>query len=108
MTPELRDLMSRNLDWRWHRERAAKSPVKSKFNPGRVVIIVIEVVFFLEWRDFRLCLPEVLMGRGKGTPNREEKSHNIQLIPVNPVKSKEKADEGFTLQIVLESYKGTK
>lgn len=43
--------------------------------------------------------------------NREEKSavrkHNIQLIPVNPVKSKEKADKGFTLQIVLESYKGT-
>lgn len=31
----------------------------------------------------------------------------MQLIPVNPVKSKEKADEGFTLQIVLESYKGT-
>lgn len=43
--------------------------------------------------------------------NGEEKSavrkHNIQLIPVNPVKSKEKADDGFTLQIVLESHKGT-
>lgn len=36
------------------------------------------------------------------------RKHNIQLIPVNSVKSKEKADEGFTLQIVLESYKGTK
>lgn len=36
------------------------------------------------------------------------RKHNIQLIPVNSVKSKEKADEGFTLQIVLESYKGIK
>lgn len=35
------------------------------------------------------------------------RKHYSQLIPVNPVKSKEKADEGFTLQIVLESYKGT-
>lgn len=32
--------------------------------------------------------------------------HNIQSIPANPVKSKEKAVEGLTLQIVLESYKG--
>lgn len=35
------------------------------------------------------------------------RKHNIQLIPVHPVKSKGKANEGFTLQIVLESYKGT-
>jgi len=31
---------------------------------------------------------------------------NIQLIPVNVVKSREKADGGFTLQMVLESYRG--
>lgn len=57
MTPELRDLMSRNLDWRWHRERAAKSPVKSKFIPGRVVVIVIEVNFFLGMERFSLLPP---------------------------------------------------